>query len=338
MQPNFYKKLKKPILALAPMSGVTDAAFRRMLLKLGRPDIFWTEFVSIDGLFSPGRKELLYDLKFTKAEHPIVAQVFGAKPELFEKTAKLIKKLGFDGIDLNMGCPNHEIEKIGAGAALINNPKLASQIIRATKKGWLPAFAKASAGTVPVSVKTRIGYRIETIDDWFPTLLKEKPAALIVHFRTRSTMFKGQANWALAKQIIKLRDKISSETLIFGNGDVKTLEEARKLAKENNLDGIMVGRAVVQNPWFFSGKTPSLSERLTAIIEHAKIFEKLNQHKLDKNGKLKNFSSIKKFFKSYCSGFVGAKALREKLMETKSVDEVIKIIKSFLKDCDLILK
>jgi nifR3 family TIM-barrel protein len=323
---NFYQKLKKPILALAPMSGVTDEAFRRMLLKLGRPDIFWTEFVSVDGLFSSGREELLHDLKFIKKEKPIVAQVFGAKPELFEKAARLIKKLGFDGIDINMGCPNHEIEKIGAGAALINNSKLAAQIIRAAKKTGLP-----------VSVKTRVGYKIETIDDWIPALLAEKPAALIVHFRTRSAMFKGQANWALAKPIIKLRDKISPQTLIFGNGDVKSREEAEKLARESGLDGVMVGRGVLQNPWFFSDTSarvsvpagPTPPQRLAAVIKHAKLFEKLNQHKLDKNGKLKNFSSIKKFFKSYCSGFSGAKDLRESLMLAKSATEVKKIIKTF---------
>jgi nifR3 family TIM-barrel protein len=307
-------------MALAPMSGVTDEVFRQMLLKFGRPDIFWTEFVSVDGLFSKGREELLADLRFIKAEQPIVAQVFGSKPELFEKTAKLIKKLGFDGIDINMGCPNKEIEKIGAGAALIKNPDLARQIIRATKKG----------SDLPVSVKTRLGYKIEDIDGWIAAILEEKPACLSVHLHTRAEMFKGPAHWELAKKIVKLRDKISPKTIILGNGDVKSLEEAKKLVKKTGVDGVMIGRAILQNPWFFSGKTPTLPERLAAIIEHAKLFEKLNQHKLDRKGKLKNFSSLKKFFKSYCAGFSGAKDLRELLMKTKSVAEVKKITKGYL--------
>jgi nifR3 family TIM-barrel protein len=326
---NFYKNLEKPIMALAPMSEVTDEPFRRMLLKCGRPDVFWTEFVSTDGLFSPGREKLLKDLKFIKSEHPIVAQVFGTKPELFEKAARLIKKLGFDGIDINMGCPNKDVEKRGAGAALIKNPKLARQIIRATKKG---------AGKMPVSVKTRIGYRMEEVNKWIPNLLKENLAVLTVHFRTRGEASKGSAHWELAEKIVKLRDRLSPETLIFGNGDVKTLKEARQLAKKTGLDGIMVGRGVLANPWFFSENTsvrasvpigPAPPQRLAAVMEHAKLFEKLNKHKVDKKGQLKNFASVKKFFKAYVSGFDGAKDLRLKLFQCKSRKEVEKAVKDW---------
>jgi nifR3 family TIM-barrel protein len=312
-------------MTLAPMSGITDGAFRWMLLSLGRPDVFWTEFVCVDGLFSPGKEELLMDLRFVKAEHPIVAQIFGANPELFKKAARMINKLGFDGVDINMGCPNKDIEKIGAGAALIKSPELARQIIRATKKG---------AGKMPVSVKTRIGYKYEEVNEWIPVLLKENLAALTVHLRTRNEASRPPAHWELAKKIVRLRDKISPKTLVFGNGDIKSLAQAKKLAKDTGLDGIMIGRGIITNPWFFSEKSPTPSERLAAIIEHAEIFEELNKHKVDKKGQLKNFSSIKKFFKSYASGFEGAKDLRELLMKSESVAEVRKIIKSFLKDCD----
>ena len=154
-------------MTMAPMSNITDAAFRRMLLKFGRPDVFWTEFVSVDGLFSKGRESILKILKFSPAERPIVAQIFGTEPDLFEKTAELIKKLGFDGIDINMGCPNKDVEKRGAGAALIKNPDLAKQIIVAVKRG---------AGKLPVSVKTRIGYAKNEIAEWIPVLLKENLA------------------------------------------------------------------------------------------------------------------------------------------------------------------
>jgi nifR3 family TIM-barrel protein len=328
---NFWKKLKRPVMTVAPMSGVTDEPFRQMLLKLGRPDVFWTEFVSVDGLFSEGKEKLLPILKFAKSEHPIVAQVFGAKPELFEKAAKLIKKLGFDGIDINMGCPNRDIEKQGGGAALIKNFNLAKNIIRAAKKGAALSSAKASAGKeMPVSVKTRIGYSKDEIDKWISVLLKEDLAALTVHFRTRKELSKPPAHWDLAEKIVKLRDKISPETLIFGNGDVKSLAEAKKLARETGLDGIMIGRGILANPWLFSEKSPTPPQRLDAIIKHAEIFEKLNKHNIDKKGELKNFSSIKKFFKSYCSGFSGAKDLREKLMSARSSAEIKKIIKDFL--------
>jgi nifR3 family TIM-barrel protein len=320
MQSNFYKKLKKPIMAIAPMLGVTDEAFRQMLLECGRPDVFWTEFVSTDGLFSEGREKLLFDLKYIEAEHPIVAQVFGTNPDLFEKTAVMIRGLGFDGIDINMGCPNKDVEKSGAGAALMKNPDLAKQIIRATKKG---------AGKMPVSVKTRIGYKNEEIDKWIPVLLKENLAVLTVHLRTKKEMSKVPAHWELAERIVKLRDRLAPETLVFGNGDVGSLEMAGKLAKETGLDGIMIGRGVVANPWFFSQREPERQERFRAIIEHAQLFEKLNQNNIDEKGNIRNFSSIKKFFKGYLSGFDGAKDIRERLMTAKNATEIKKIIKNF---------
>lgn len=318
-------------MTVAPMSDVTNEAFRRMLLKCGRPDVFWTEFVSIDGLLSKGREKLLEDLKFIKAEHPIVAQVFGADPDLFKRAAMTIRNLGFDGIDINMGCPNKEIEKQGAGAALIKNPALAKQIIRAAKQGAGPSFAKASAGEeFPVSVKTRIGYEKNQITEWIRTLLEENIAVLTVHLRTRKEMSKVPAHWELAKKIVKIRDYYAPETLIFGNGDVKSLTEARRLVKETGLDGIMIGRGVLANPWFFSERTPDTRERLDAIIEHTKIFEILNKNNLDKKGRIKNFASMKKFFKSYATGFRGARNLRDCLMEVKNAKEAKKIIEIFL--------
>jgi nifR3 family TIM-barrel protein len=322
MQLGFWKKLKRPIMTMAPMSGITDEAFRRMLLKCGRPDVFWTEFASIDGLFSKGRKKILSDLKFIKAEHPIVAQVFGTDPDLFEKTAVIVRKLGFDGIDINMGCPNRDVEKMGAGAALIKNPDLAKQIIKAVEKG---------AEKLPVSVKTRIGYSKDEIDKWIPILLKENIATLTIHLRTRGELFSGPVHWELAKKIIKLRNRYSPETLIFGNGGVESLERARFLAKKTGLDGIMIGKGVLNNPWFFSEREPDIRERLNAILEHNKIFEKLNKNNLNKEGEIKNFNSTKKYLKAYAAGFNGAKGLRDRLMNAKNAAEVRKIIEYFLK-------
>jgi tRNA-dihydrouridine synthase len=304
------------------MSGVTDEAFRMMLLKFGRPDVFWTEFVPAEGLFSKGRKSILPNLEFTQKEHPIVAQVLGSKPEFFKKTAELVHSLGFDGIDINMGCPNKDVEKTGAGASLIKNRDLAREIIRLTKKG---------AGDMPVSVKTRLGY-LKSDMGWIKFLLKEDLAALIIHFRTRKDLFKVPAHWELAKKIVKLRDLYSPETLLIGNGGVETLAKARSLSKETGFDGIMVGKGILRNPWFFSGRIPDIKERTEAIIEHTKIFEKLRKRSFAKGEKrFENFNVLKKYFWSYAVQFKGAKRLREKLLAAKDIKETQKIINDFLK-------
>ena len=313
MQAGFWKKLKKPIMVMAPMSGVTDDAFRQMFLKYGKPSVFWTEFVPVAGFFSKGREHCLRNLKFAKQERPIVAQIFGADPVLFEGAAKEIVKLGFDGVDINMGCPDYDVEKKGGGSALIKNFELAGEIIQATKRG---------AGKLPVSVKTRIGYGKNQINDWIAVLLKQDVAALTVHLRTRDEMYRVSAHWELAKEIVKLRDEISPKTIIIGNGDVKSLEDAHKLVKETGMDGVMVGRSMVGNPWFFTDKFPTVSKKLNAVVEHAKIFEKIGGH---------NFDSLKKHFHSYAKGFNGAKEVRESLMKTKSSRDVKKIVEDFLK-------
>jgi nifR3 family TIM-barrel protein len=309
MQSNFWEKIKKPIMAIAPMSGVTDDAFRQMFLKYGKPDVFWTEFVSVEGLFSKGREVCLKTLKYSQKEHPIVVQVFGSDPMYFKKAAEEIEKLGFDGIDINMGCPDRAIEQQGAGAALIKNVELARQIIRATKEGT----------KIPVSVKTRLGYDENQINEWIVPLLQENIAVLTIHFRTKKEMYRSPAQWDLAKEIVRLRDLYSPETLIIGNGDVKSLAQARELIKESGIDGIMIGRATVGNPWFFSNRLPTIKERLKAILEHAKLFNDPKQ-----------FNVMKKHFHAYAKGFRGAKELRDRLMETKDSFEVKELIEEFL--------
>jgi nifR3 family TIM-barrel protein len=310
MQSNFWKKLKKPIFATAPMSGVTDHAFRHMVLKYGKPDVLWTEFVSVEGLFSKSREACLETLKFSPEEHPIVAQIFGSDPEYFKKAAEEIEKLGFDGIDINMGCPDRAIEQKGAGAALIKDVDLAKQIIRATKEG---------AKKIPISVKTRLGYDENQIAEWITPLLQENIAALTIHFRTRNELYRFPAQWNLAKKIVSLRDLYSPETLIIGNGDVKSLAQAYELIKENGIDGVMIGRATLGNPWFFSNKVPTTREKLNAIIEHVELFNNPRQ-----------FNVMKKHFHAYAKGFIGAPELRDKLMETKNYLEVKELIEEFL--------
>jgi len=317
MNLGFWKELKKPILAISPMANVTDACFRRMFAECGRPDVFWTEFVSVEGLLSKGRSKLLPDLWFGEDEHPIVAQVFGAKPEQFEEVGPLIRELGFDGADINMGCPDRGVEKQGAGAALMKTPQRAKEIIRALKRGTLD---------LPVSVKTRIGYAKDQIDEWIPALLEEDLAALTVHLRTRAEMSDATAHWDLAPAIVALRDRYAPQTVLLGNGDVDTLADARMKIKTSGIDGVMVGRGIFGNPWFFSGRAPDLQERLERMVRHAELFEKMYKSDAGPRERIKNFDVMKKHVKAYVAGFDGAKELRMELMGAKNAAEVKKIV------------
>ena len=329
MNLGFWQKLKRPFFVLAPMADVTDAAFRRIIAKYGKPDVFWTEFVSADGLCSPaGREKLLIDLSYTEAERPIVAQLFSSKPENMREAAKLVAELGFDGLDINMGCPDRTIEKQGAGAALIKDFKLAQDVIRAAEEG----------SGLPVSIKTRVGYGKDILEEWLSALLETKPAAITVHARTRKEMSKTPANWEAVARAVKLRNSCQgvalTRTLIIGNGDVKDLADAKEKARETSADGIMLGRAIFGNPFLFRNKnvlsevegpyTPSVEEKLRVMVEHTKLFEELFKDK-------KNFSVMKKHYKAYVNGFDGAKELRMELMDAKNADEAEGIANRFLK-------
>lgn len=317
----FWNNLKKPYFVLAPMSDITDAAFRQIIAKYGKPDVTWTEFVSCDGLCSPGKENLLMHLQFTEAERPIVVQFFGANPINFHKCAEIATKLGFDGIDINMGCPDKNVEKQGAGARLMLNHVLARTIIRATKKG---------AGTIPVSVKTRIGYHTNTLEQWLPELLAEEPAAITIHGRTRKELSLVLAHWDAIARAVDLAK--SSDTLIIGNGDVKNLEQARQKAVETGVDGVMLGRSILGNPWLFnknySSEDITIAEKLTVLVEHAFLFEKLFSGR-------KNFVQLRKHFCAYIKNFTGAKTLRLQLMETNNALEVQTVIQSYLESENL---
>ncbi len=327
MNLGFWGKLKKPIMVMAPMADVTDAAFRRMIAKYGKPDVLWTEFVTADGLaLAPeeGRKKLLRDLLYSESERPIVAQFFTSQPEMMEKAARLAQELGFDGVDINMGCPAGPIEKQGAGSALIKTPKKARELIAAAKRG---------AGTLPVSVKTRIGYNKNELETWLPELLAEEPALITLHARTRKEMSDVPARWECVKRAVEIRNELQKDlpekTLIFGNGDVKDLEEGRQKVVETSADGVMFGRAIFGNPWLFHpNKKPAdvpVPERLRVMLEHTKLFEELL-------GDIKSFAIMKKHYKAYVNGWDGAKELRVKLMETNTVAEVEIIVNDYFKN------
>lgn len=348
------QKTAMPFFALAPMADVTDAPFRRIIAKYGKPEVLWTEFVSADGLSHPkGREKLLKDLEYSEAERPIVAQLFSSKPENMRAAAKLCTELGFDGIDINMGCPDRAIEKQGCGSAMIKTPDIAIEIIRAAKKGIADAGKE-----IPLSVKTRIGYNHDELDTWIPTLLAENLAALSIHARTRKDLSNVPANWDYVRRVVAHRNRIAPDTVILGNGDVADRADGIQKAQMTGCEGIMVGRAIFGNPWLFNtdiriAKRGSwngnfltrilprrwakklmgdsrytisdipLSEKLRVMVEHTRLFEELL-------GDTKNFAVMKKHYKAYATGFPGAKDLRIRLMETKSGDDVEMVVKEFL--------
>jgi nifR3 family TIM-barrel protein len=325
---NFWEKLPKPFFCLAPMADVTDVAFRSIIAKYGKPDVMWTEFVSADGLASKGREVLKNNLIFSKKEKPIVAQLFSAHRKEMRIASKYVASLGFDGIDINMGCPDRSVEKQGAGAAMMKDMKKAGEIIQAVKDGiadYKESYSKGRTRNISVSVKTRIGYNKNQISEWIPFLLSQDLDALTIHARTRKEMSDVPARWEHVKEVVEIRNKMRVKTKIIGNGDVVDLEQSRKLAKETGCDGIMIGRGIFGNPWLFSGeKSPTTKEKFKVMLEHTKLFEKLLSHH-------KNFAVMKKHFKAYVNGFDGAKELRVELMKTKNSKEVEKIVKEFLK-------
>jgi len=313
---NIWQKLKKPIIALAPMEEVTDSALRQIIIEKGRPDILFTWFVSTDGLISEGKERVIKDLYFDKKEHPIIAQIFGNNPDNFYKTAKLLKKMKFDGIDINMGCPVKKVIKQGVCSALIDKPELAKEIILATKKG---------AGGLPVSVKTRLGTNKNTIDKWISTLIEVEPAAITLHGRTSKEMSKVPNNFEEIGRVAQIIKAKNPHIIFLGNGDIKSVEEGKEIAKKYNLDGVMLGHAIFGNPWLFSKHKKEdlpFNEIAKTLIKHTKLFAKLHSHR--------NFNIMKKHFASYIEGFAGAKELRAKLMTAKNSKDVEKILKNLI--------
>ncbi len=315
-KPNgFYSKLKKPIYTLAPMADVTDAAFRKLISIHGKPDILYTEFISCDGLCSPGKDHLIKILKYDELERPIVAQVFGKNPKTYAKAIKMIAEMGFDGIDINMGCPEKNVCKQGAGASLIKEPELAKELIQITKE---------NSNGLPVTVKTRIGYNKIMIREWIEKLLEAKPEIITVHLRTAKEMSKYDAHWDQIHHAVELAK--DTDTLIIGNGDIKSLEQADQLVEETGIDGVMFGRAIFGNPWLFNRNIKrdevTVNQILDIMIEHAQLYH-------DTFGENKPFLYMRKHLWAYATDFYGAKELRIAFEKTETVDDVKQAVESF---------
>ncbi|NCU41308.1 MAG: tRNA-dihydrouridine synthase family protein [Candidatus Moranbacteria bacterium] len=314
---DFWKNLPKPFFVLAPMAEVTDIVFREFVLRHSRPDVFFTEFVSCKGLLSEkGRKHLMRDLLYTEKQQPIVAQIFGGDPKDFTPVAKLLRNLGFDGIDINMGCPDKKVEKQGAGASLIQDPERARAIIRATKEG---------AGDIPVSVKTRIGYHKIQTQEWIEALCKEKPNAITLHARTRKEMSDVPAQWEEVRKAFEITSHYGIP--LIGNGDVESREQGEILAKKTGANGVMIGRGVYGNPWVFerNPSPKSFEEKIEALAQLIFSFSSFW-------GEEKNYEILKRFFKSYIQEFPRSKEIRIRLMETKTSSEALGILGELMKE------
>jgi tRNA-dihydrouridine synthase len=307
--------LPKPFFVLAPMDDVTDTVFRQLIASTAAPDLYFTEFVNVDGLQSPGRPNLLKKLRHTEQEHPLIAQMWGLQPENFFKTAQELVTMGFDGIDLNFGCPEKSVVHNGACSALINNRQLAVDIIQATQAG--------AAGKLPVSVKTRLGFN-EIDFSWHELLLDQKLDMLTIHGRTRKEMSKVPAHWDAIGHVRSVRDEKKLNTLIVGNGDVVSRAHGLELAQTYQLDGIMVGRGIFSDPFLFAQKSPwetyTREQKIELYKQHVRLFANTWQ------AGERAVHTLNKFCKVYISGFDGAKELREQLMAATSTDELLRLL------------
>ncbi len=313
----FWNDLPKPFFILAPMEAVTDVVFRHVVDKAGRPDIYFTEFTNAASFCSPrGAHSTRGRLAFTEDEHPMVAQIWGSRPEHFREMAIGLKELGFKGIDINMGCPDKSVVKGGSGSGLIRTPELAAELIAAAKEGGLP-----------VSVKTRLGdVRVDEWRDWLTHILQQDVVNLTIHLRTRKEMSKVEAHFELIPEIKKLRDEIAPQTLLTINGDIRDRAHGLELAETYGVDGIMIGRGIFKDPYAFSdGHQPTREDLLALLQYHLDLFDKYTAE-LEPRA----FDPLKRFFKIYLHSFPGASELREKLMHAKSTDEV----RTILKDAD----
>lgn len=348
----FWHNLRRPIIGLAPMDGVTNAPFRLLTARIGRPDVTFTEFVPTAGLMH-GAVKLLADFAYDDCERPVVAQIYGHEPGECYAVAHLVCELGFDGLDINMGCPAKNVAARGAGAGLIRTPTVAQAMIREARRGvrdWCNGQTLHQVGVpnsvmrvvaemnqragrevprdrrpIPVTVKTRIGYDTCTITDWVQQLLEAEPVAISIHGRTLTQMYKGDADWdaiARAAEIIH-----QTPTLVLGNGDVHTRDTLERRLRESGVDGILIGRAAMGNPWIFhAADTHTPRAQLDAFIEHAQLVEQLCPPHA--------FSQLFRFVKPYTAGFPGAAEIRRQIYHVRSAAQLRDIVQPLYNHCD----
>ncbi|MDL4839859.1 tRNA dihydrouridine synthase [Aquibacillus rhizosphaerae] len=317
MTENFWRDLPRPFFILAPMEDVTDVVFRHVVSAAARPDVFFTEFTNTESYCHPeGKQSVRGRLTFTEDEQPMVAHIWGDKPDFFRKMSIGMAKEGFRGVDINMGCPVQNVAANGKGCGLIRRPEVAAEIIQAAK-----------AGGLPVSVKTRLGYTyVEEWRDWLTHLLKQDIVNLSIHLRTKKEMSKVDAHWELIPEIKKLRDEVAPDTLLTINGDIPDRQTGLELVQKYGVDGVMIGRGIFNNPYAFEeqSKAPSSEELLDLLRLHLDLHDNYS-----KEFEPRPFKPLRRFFKIYVRGFRGASELRNQLMSTHSTDEVRTLLDNF---------
>lgn len=335
-----WENLPPAFTVLAPMEGVTDVMFRQVVAQAGRPDLFYTEFTNVSSFASEkGRFNALERLEVAPTDAPIIAQIWGKNPAHFAELAAALKNLGFAGLDINMGCPDRHVNAAGGGAAMIRTPDLAVECIHQAQ----------NSTTLPVSVKTRLGYTyIDEYRDWLTLLLQQNLAAFTVHLRTRKEMSKVPAHYELIPDIVALRDQVAPQTKLIINGDIKDLAQVKSLAAEHpGVDGYMIGRGVFENPYCFTDHIPTQAELISLLYLHLDLFdaadvkhcaaqaELMREHPdfaLNTNGEVHSlpYEPLKHFFKIYINKFPGASTIRAKLMETHTTAEARQVLAEML--------
>lgn len=314
------------------MEAVTDVVFRHVVAAAAPPDVYFTEFTNAASYCSSaGEHSTRGRLTFTSDEQPMVAQIWGSRPEHFEQMSIGLAASGFAGIDINMGCPDKAVIKSCGGSDLIRNPELAGQLIAAAKKGGLP-----------VSVKTRLGYsRTDEWREWLAYLLAQDIANLTIHLRTKKEMSKVPAHFGLIPEIKQLRDEIAPQTLLTINGDIRDRAHGEELVEKYGVDGIMIGRGVFANPFCFAKQSSDADKRvarggagpvesdhkkgelLSLLRLHLDLFDKYSAEL-----EPRRYDPLKRFFKIYIRDFAGAAELRDQLMHTKNTAEARAVLES----------
>lgn len=317
MNENFWKNLDRPFFVLAPMEDVTDVVFRHVIAAAAPPDVYFTEFTNTDSfVHEKGRESTNARLLFTADEQPIVAHIWGDKPDNFKRMSLDMAKRGFSGIDINMGCPAPNVYAHGRGSGLIHRPDVAAELIRASKISGLP-----------VSVKTRLGHKdVAEYRDWLGHILDQGIANLSIHLRTKVEMSKADAHWEMIPEIKALRDEIAADTLLTINGDIPDYKTGMELVDRYGVDGIMIGRGVFSNPFAFEKEAceHGPKELLDLFRLHLDLFD---ENRLVNTRR--PFVPLRRYFKIYVRGFRGASELRDLLMETNSTDEVRNLLDEF---------
>lgn len=336
------------IVGLSPMDGITDEPYRQTQCYLKKPDVLFTEFVSAEGISRGGVK--LYDVLLYKSnERPIIGQLFGKDPESFYKAAVILSHLGFDGIDINMGCPAKTVTQHGSGAALIATPDLASEIIKSAKQGINDYFSRTSKITriglknasleiinrnlkysdytpdinrpLPtLSVKTRLGITENIITSWLPRLLTHNLDFISLHGRTLKQGYAGFADWPAIKTAAIIASQ--SHTPLWGNGDIHSLSQADEYKKKYHVSGVLIGRASMGNPWIFTGSNPTWADKFSLMTYHAQKFKDVFPQR--------RFDPLRKHFLLYASGHPRAKELRSKLVHINSLAQLYALEEDFL--------